>query len=71
MSWLNIFPARIHRVHIESKNELIAVIVCIVLYLGLNLLLQKFCKNTSQKVINIISLIPACIVAFIIIFTMG
>ena len=69
MDWLNICPARIRAVHIESKSELIAIVVAIVLYFALNLLLQKFCPNMSQKTINIISLIPAVIAAFIIIFT--
>lgn len=73
MEWFNIYPARvrIRTVRFESKKELIAIIVCIILYFAINLLLQKFCTKTSQKVINIISLIPACIVAFIIIFAMG
>lgn len=73
MEWLNIYPARvrIRSFHIESKSELVALVVCIVLYFALNLLLQKFCPNMSQKKSNIISLIPAAIAAFIIIFTMG
>ncbi|MGN1481560.1 hypothetical protein [Porcipelethomonas sp.] len=69
MNWLNIYPARIRSIRIESKSELIALVVCIVLYFVLNLLLQKFCPNMKQKTINIISLIPAVIAAFIIIFT--
>lgn len=72
MDWLNIYPARvrIRSFRIESKRELIAIIVCLVLYFAVNLLLQKFCPNMKQKTINIISLIPALLVAFIIIFTM-
>mgnify|MGYP007051579757 CR=1 FL=1 len=39
MEWLNIYPARvrIRSFHIESKSELVALVVCIVLYFALNL----------------------------------
>ena len=38
MEWLNIYPARvrIRSFHIESKSELVALVVCIVLYFALN-----------------------------------
>lgn len=64
----NIYPARILR--IRTKGELIAAIACLVIYFVLNVILQKVCPNTEQKKINIISLIPAVIVAFILIFTL-
>lgn len=64
----NIYPARILR--IRNNGELIAVIACLVIYFALNVILQKVCPNTEQKKINIISLIPAIIVAFILIFTL-
>ena len=64
----NIYPARILR--IRTNGELIAVIACLVIYFALNVILQKVCPNTKQKKINIISLIPAIIVAFILIFTL-
>ena len=64
----NIYPARILR--IRTIGELIAVIACLVIYFALNVILQKVCPNTEQKKINIISLIPAVIVAFILIFTL-
>lgn len=70
MDWISIYPARVRvrSFHIESTGELIAIIVAIVLYLILNLLLQKLCPNLSQKLINIISLVPALAVMFILIF---
>lgn len=64
----NIYSARILR--IRTNGELIAVIACLVIYFALNVILQKVCPNTEQKKINIISLIPAVIVAFILIFTL-
>ena len=64
----NIYPARILRK--RTKGELIAAIACLVIYFVLNVILQKVCPNTEQKKINIISLIPAVIVAFILIFTL-
>lgn len=64
----NIYPARI--LHIETKGELIAAIACLVIYFVVNVILQTVCPKTAQKKINIISIIPAVTVAFILIFTL-
>lgn len=69
MNLINIYPARI-RFHSRAytKSELIAVIAAIAIYFAVNLIMQKLFPEMNQKKINIISLIPAVIVAFIIIF---
>lgn len=59
---------RVRRLHFESKEELIAIIAAVILYFIINLLLQKFCPNLKQKIINIISLAIAVAVMFILMF---
>lgn len=56
------------RVHIESKGELIALIVTVVIYFILNVALQTFKPTWTQKKINTISVIAACAVGSVIIF---
>ena len=69
MNFINVSPARI-RFHSRSytKSEFIVAIVMLVIYFAVNLILQKLFPDMNQKKINIISLIPAIIVAFIMIF---
>ncbi len=59
---------RVRRLHIESKEELIAIIAAVILYFIIYLLLQKFCPNLNQKIINVISLAIAVVVMFILMF---
>lgn len=59
---------RVRHLRFESKEELIAIIAAVILYFIINLLLQKFCPNLNQKIINIISLAIAVAVMFILMF---
>ncbi len=69
MKFISVYPARIRiRSHTYTKSEFIVVILAIAIYFVVNLIMQKLFPEMNQKKINIISLIPAVIVAFIIIF---
>ncbi|MBE6845215.1 MAG: hypothetical protein E7508_05800 [Ruminococcus sp.] len=69
MTYLNILQRiRVRSVRFESKEELIAIIAAVILYFIINLLLQKFCPNLKQTIINVISLAIAVAVMFILMF---
>lgn len=54
---LNITAARVHRVHLKTKEDVIALVVTLVVYFGVNILLQTVKPDMEQKKINIISLV--------------
>ncbi len=57
LNLLNITAARVHRVHLKTKEDVIALVVTLVVYFGVNILLQTVKPDMEQKKINIISLV--------------
>lgn len=57
LNLLNITAARVHRVHLKTKEDVIALVVTLVVYFGVNNLLQTVKPDMEQKKINIISLV--------------
>ena len=58
----------LRRVHINSKKELIVLIVMVVVYFAVDVAIQKLRPDMDQKKINRISVVIAAIIGLIILF---